>query len=175
MKFWQNWTYVVYNRHTEFQADIFIPARLITKRIEKVLFSKFTKSAYRSHTQSLCLCSQLLTIHLPLGMRIHVCPWLVPGVSSMSLQQLLYPVSHRVDETDDPCLWNSVATSSPGGVKRYSREKDHQPLQLYEEPGATTAGEKWRILHGLIRSIQVSASSNVSEQWVTDCSDTHFG
>ena len=48
MKFRQNWTYVVYNRHTEFQADIFIPAGLITKRIKKVLFSKFTKSSFRS-------------------------------------------------------------------------------------------------------------------------------
>ena len=40
--------YVVYNRHTEFQADIFVPASLITKRIKKVLFSKFTKSSFRS-------------------------------------------------------------------------------------------------------------------------------
>ena len=91
-----------------------------------MLFSKFTKSAFRSLTQSLCLCCQLLTVHLRLGMRIHVCSWLVPGVSSISLQQFLDPVSHWVDETDDLPLWSSVPLLLEKLLQRYSRQKDHQ-------------------------------------------------
>ena len=144
MKFWQNWTYVVYNRHTEFQADIFIPAGLITKRIKKVLFSKFTKPSFRSLNPSLCLCSQLLTIHF----NVSGCgyfSWLGPGVSSISFQRLLHPVPHRIEETDDPSLWNSVTLLLENLSQRYSIEKDHPSHQLYQKPGTTTAGEKWRI------------------------------
>ena len=135
MKFWQNWTYAVYNKHTKFQTDIFIPAWLITKRIKEVLFSKFTKSAFRFLDPKSVSVKSVTHCSLTFGdmdTRILLDSiWCILHFSPT----FVAPDPLRVDETDDPSLWNSVRLLLENLLQRYSREKDHRSHQLYKKPG----------------------------------------
>ena len=104
MKMWYNDTEHVSSRCAKAQGNIFIYGWLITKRIKRCCFQNSQKSVFRFRLRSLFKHGKATHFDAFTDKSFR----LVPGVSSVSVQHLLHTTSHRVDETDNPSLWNSV-------------------------------------------------------------------